>query len=282
MFSYKGSFIIEYKFKALTGLRIGGSKEAFEIGGIDNCVIKTEVEIPEFYQVNGEKKNLPKGVPYIPGSSIKGKMRSLLEWVKGRVEEKIKEYSDNIDKAGGVCECGKCEICKVFGTGDANTLKKLKLEKQPGPPRLKVFDAYPTWDTLKRLQDALGEGIFTEIKTENQINRITSRANPRKIERVPAGAEFEGEMIFDVYKKDEDKDLIKIVFEGMKRLEDNYLGGYGSRGSGKIEFTEVTIKWRDKKYYETAGKEGEILIVEKEPLEEAQKKLIEKISEIFK
>jgi len=257
MFEYKGSLVINYTLKTLTGLRIGGSKEQFEIGGLDNPVIKTEVEIPDY---DGNGKTLPQGAPYIPGSSLKGKMRSLLEWAEDRVKEMIDmmlrdsktENSKKIEEAGKACKCGKCKICKVFGTGDAETIKKIaetgEFEELPGPTRLKVFDAYPTWESLERLKEALGENIFTEIKTENQINRLTSRANPRKVERVPAGVEFSGTMVFDLYKKG-DEELFKLVLQGMKLLENNYLGGYGSRGSGKIKFTNITLKWRPKEYF---------------------------------
>jgi CRISPR-associated protein Csm3 len=261
MFNYKGSFIVEYTLKALTGLRIGGSKEQFEIGGVDNPVIKVEVEIPDY---DGNGNTLPQGAPYIPGSSLKGKMRSLLEWLNGNVEkmiDKVKndeniDISKKVDQAGGACTCGECVICKVFGTGNAKRIDELAekgIDFIPGPPRLRVFDAYPTYETLERLKNALGENIFTEIKTENQINRLTSKANPRKLERVPAGAEFKGTMVFDVYK-DGDKDLLKVVFQGMKCLEDHYLGGYGSRGSGKVKFKDITLIWRPKEYY--LGEEG--------------------------
>jgi CRISPR-associated protein, Csm3 family len=81
MFSYKGTVIIKYEMKALTGLRVGGSKENFEIGGLDNPVIKTLGVIENY---DGRGNNLPEGAPYIPGSSLKGKMRSLLEWAKGK------------------------------------------------------------------------------------------------------------------------------------------------------------------------------------------------------
>jgi len=161
MFEYQGSLIIKYNLKLLTGLRIGGSKEQFEIGGVDNPVIKIGFPVFEY---DGEN-TLPKDAPYIPGSSLKGKMRSLLEWDRGKVknncEKAQKEISqpkneDDIKKqleiAGSVCKCGKCEICKIFGTGDVEKLKKLSINEQPGPPRLKVFDAYPTWDSIKSLK----------------------------------------------------------------------------------------------------------------------------------
>ncbi len=284
MFKYQGSLIIEYKLKAITGLRIGGSKEQFEIGGLDNPVIKTEVEIPNY---DGNGNTLPQGAPYIPGSSLKGKMRSLLEWINGNVERMIerakgspKKNEDIITEAGKPCSCGKCEICKIFGTGDARTVEKLGEEggisNLPGPPRLKVFDAYPTYETLKRLREALGENIFTEIKTENQINRLTSRANPRKIERVPAGAEFQGTMIFDFYHEKDKKELLPIVFHGMKALEDNYLGGYGSRGSGRVKFVEIKLIWRPKDFY--LGKKEEKVVIEKASSPDEARKAIEGFS----
>ena len=305
MFNYKGSFIIEYTLKALTGLRIGGSKEQFEIGGLDNPVNKVEVEIPDY---DGNGNTLPQGAPYIPGSSLKGKMRSLLEWLNGNVEKMINSAKENavkeieeinktiknpgerekkieeinkkaVDKAGGACTCGECEICRVFGTGDAKVIEYLAskgIDFIPGPPRLRVFDAYPTCETLERLKNALGENIFTEIKTENQINRLTAKANPRKVERVPAGAEFKGTMVFDVYK-DEDKDLLKVVFQGMKCLEDHYLGGYGSRGSGKVKFKDITLIWRPKEYY-LGEEDKERKLFENEQLNEILKGLSEKLN----
>jgi CRISPR-associated protein Csm3 len=269
MFSYKGTVIIKYEMKALTGLRVGGTKENFDIGGMDNPVIKTLGVIENY---DGKGNNLPEGAPYIPGSSLKGKMRSLLEWAKGRVEYMIEEAKKNskekkerkeeeeqgenkeVKQAGNPCICGRCEICKVFGTGNAETLKKLGLEELPGPPRLRVFDAYPTWESIQKLQETLGENIFTEIKTENAINRLTSKANPRKVERVPAGVVFFGEMAFHLFTK-EDPELLKVVFEGMCLLEDDYLGGYGSRGSGKVRFENIEVILRPKAYYFGEGVE---------------------------
>jgi CRISPR-associated protein Csm3 len=245
MFSYKGTVIIKYSMKALTGLRVGGSKENFDIGGTDNPVIKTLGVIENY---DGRGNNLPEGAPYIPGSSLKGKIRSLVEWAKGRVDYMIGKANNDVERAGKPCVCGRCEVCKVFGTGDAKTIESLKLNELPGPPRLRVFDAYPTWESMQKLKDVLGENIFTEIKTENAINRLTSRANPRKVERVPAGVVFFGEMAFHLFTK-EDPGLLKVVFEGMRLLEDDYLGGYGSRGSGKVRFENIEVILRPKAYY---------------------------------
>ncbi|WP_029551586.1 type III-A CRISPR-associated RAMP protein Csm3 [Thermocrinis jamiesonii] len=267
MFSYKGTVIIRYELKAITGLRVGGSKENFEIGGLDNPVIKTLAEIENY---DGEGNVLPEGAPYIPGSSLKGKMRSLLEWAKGRVDDMIKRAIHSakniVEEAGRACVCGKCEVCKVFGTGDAKTLDNLPLEELPGPPRLRVFDAYPTWKSLQMLKNILGENIFTEVKTENAINRLTSRANPRKVERVPAGVVFFGEMAFHLFAE-QDPELLRVVFEGMRLLEDDYLGGYGSRGSGKVRFENLRVILRPKEYY-FGEKNKEKPIIEKPTVQE--------------
>jgi len=251
MFSYKGTVIIKYSMKALTGLRVGGSKENFDIGGTDNPVIKTLGMIENY---DGRGNNLPEGAPYIPGSSLKGKIRSLVEWAKGRVDYMISKANNDVERAGKPCVCGRCEVCKVFGTVDAKTIESLKLNELPGPPRLRVFDAYPTWESIQKLQETLGENIFTEIKTENAINRLTSRANPRKVERVPAGVVFFGETAFHLFTK-EDPELLKVVFEGMRLLEDDYLGGYGSRGSGKVRFENIEVILRPKAYYFREGLE---------------------------
>jgi CRISPR-associated protein Csm3 len=173
-----------------------------------------------------------------------------------------KEKAKRLKRQEDPCVCGRCEVCKVFGTGDAKTLESLKLSELPGPPRLRVFDAYPTWESIQKLQETLGENIFTEIKTENAINRLTSKANPRKVERVPAGVVFFGEMAFHLFAK-EDPELLKVVFEGMRLLEDDYLGGYGSRGSGKVRFENIEVILRPKAYYFGFGERSEERLTQK-------------------
>ena len=107
------------------------------------------------------------------------------------------------------------------------------------------------------LQSQLGENIFTEIKAENNINRLTSRASPRFFERVPKGAEFKGEIVFTQYVE-EDERLLDLLIEGMRLLQDNFLGGSGSRGAGKIKFKDVKIYVRDRDYY--LGKNNQEII----------------------
>ncbi|RZN39249.1 MAG: type III-A CRISPR-associated RAMP protein Csm3 [Methanosarcinales archaeon] len=200
-----------------TGMHIGGVKESMEIGGTDNPVILDP------------RSNLP----IIPGSSIKGKMRSLIELQGEYLLDDGKPHS---------CDKPNCNLCIVFGRGATEDVKS-------GPTRLIVRDAHPTEGTCDwwgRNED-LVHG--TEIKGENWINRITSAADPRFIERVPAGSEFEFEMIYSVYQTNDFPERLKLVFEGMHLLEDNYLGASGSRGYGKMRFKDIELKQKTKEYY---------------------------------
>lgn len=221
---------IKANLECITGLHIGGSKESFEIGGIDNPVIKTTTSL-----TLPDGRKIKAGTPYIPGSSLKGKIRSLLDWQYANIQL-------NENKNGSKIEYKeKSWIPVVFGRG-ANEKESF------GPTRIKIYDSYPTQETLKKWEEEIGFSLYTELKVENAIDRITSKANPRVQERVPAGSEFEVNIVYEIFEK-EDKDRLKIVFEGMKRLEDNYLGGGGTRGNGRVRFKNITIEFRNKKYY---------------------------------
>jgi CRISPR-associated protein Csm3 len=98
---------------------------------------------------------------------------------------------------------------------------------------------------------------LTEVKSENAIDRITSQANPRTLERVPAGAKFRVRMVIDILR-DEDKRLIPLVVQGMRLLEDAALGGGGSRGSGRVEFQTIRVVWRSRGYYAEGAAEQEV------------------------
>ncbi len=201
--------IIEVK----TGLHIGAGKDEIQIGGIDSPVIRRP----------GTNE------PYIPGSSLKGKLRSLAEWsTPGVMETIIKE------KTGKPCNCGKtdCPVCVVFGTTAA-----AKSDEQRGPTRLIVRDAILVPNSK----------YYYEDKTENVINRIKGKAeHPRHIERVAPGAKFEFSMSYKVLKNSDKQYFKNILLNSMRLLEQDYLGGNGSRGYGKIKFVE--IKYKGKKY----------------------------------
>jgi len=259
----KGFLKLKYKIKVKTGLHIGGSKDSIEIGGIDNPVIKLKV-----FRTSDD---ILSDVPYIPGSSLKGKIRSLLELAKNKHIEKLKDvvakklnkkpetltdkdindflkekrknqkaWKDLLEEIGTVCTCGGCEICKLFGTG-GNNIKE--------PIRLRFSEFYPTKETIEMWKTYLGE-VYTEMKTENVINRITSTAqHPRHTERVIAESEFEGDITFRVFEED-GKDLLNILKKGIELLEQDYLGGNGSRGYGRVEIRLESYEW-------TPAKEGE-------------------------
>jgi len=216
----KGYKVIKGTITCKTGLHIGGTAETIEIGGMDNPIIKHPIT----------------QLPYIPGSSIKGKMRSLLEWKLDNFQPdgNVHQYD------GRKCMREKCPICRIFGTSSDKA--------QIGPSRLIVRDASLTEDSQKELEDLKKKKglMYAEEKTENTINRITAKANPRTQERVPANIVFNFEMIYRIFELNNDKgkvdeELFKYVEEGIKLIETDALGGSGSRGYGKVEFNyEVT------------------------------------------
>lgn len=214
---FLGNYIIRGKFKCLTGLHIGGSKEKLEIGGVDSPVVRD-----------------PRTrYPYVPGSSLKGKLRSLLEFGLGVVPA-----SGDVSNA--------TEIVRLFGIG----VDEKEAAKKPsdalyniGPSRLVVRDSHPSEATIEWWKKLDTDLLYTEYKSENGINRITSAANPRFIERVAKDSEFEFEMIYSVYNlnnehkpdADANEDLSNLRM-ALLMLEHNFLGKSGSRGYGRVEF----------------------------------------------
>ncbi len=200
-----------------SGLHIGGSAEQIEIGGVDLPIIK--------HPVTGE--------PYIPGSSLKGKMRCQLEKKEGKFGlNKKKEPTEP-------CKCGEpdCLVCKIFGSHQ-NTGHNL------GSTRIIVRDSCLSVATKEEYSHLLEEkGLsFIEKKTENIINRKSGAAeHPRSLERIPAGAEFDIEIVLQEYEGDNISDMIEFVKEGLRLVQQTYLGGFGSRGSGNVSFHELQL-----------------------------------------
>ncbi len=225
-----GKVVITADIKTLTGLRIGGSSEGLKIGGVDARVIRD-----------------PWDRPYIPGSSIKGKLRNLLER-KLNVPIEKGETQVNEHRCQRLEDYKICPVCKIFGL----TLKKPFEETIL--TRLVVRDTYLDENSVRTLPAV--EPTLTEIKTEIMVDRRTGTTGGkgagglRQIERVPAGAVFTpAEFIFNVYEED-DKDLLKHLFEAMALLEDDYLGGMGSRGYGKVKLENIKIWWNKAEDYE--------------------------------
>lgn len=217
-------YIIKGRIKLLTGLHVGGTGSAMEIGGPDSLVIRNPID----------------NKPIIPGSSLKGKMRSLIEIQDGTlyVEEKTKERKGRkyIVKEYLPTRDPKTEAGNLFGTVGDNQQ----------PSRLIVRDA----KLLMEEKDFPNTDLpFTESKTEVVIDRITSAANPRQIERVPAGAEFQLEMVLNIFDTDNEKKLINTTKRALKLLEDDYIGGNGSRGYGQIVVEDFQMEERSKEFY---------------------------------
>lgn len=200
---YRGTLTLK------TGLHIGGTNTALNIGGPDKFVVRNPIT----------------NVPYIPGSSIKGKMRSLIEIYNGCTNNG-KPSNDPTSVSG-----------KLFGVaGDAENSR---------PSRLIVRDAeMDTNDTNFTHTDL----PFTETKTEVSIDRITAKANPRTFERVPAGAIFKLNMVLNIFENENEAELRKTLGQAIDLLHDDYLGGHGSRGYGQVEISLEEVNGVDKTY----------------------------------
>lgn len=206
----------------ITGLHIGGSKENVEIGGIDLPVIKLAT-----------KENQP----YIPGSSLKGKMRCLLEQANGITKHGEKGKDDGA-------------IRNLFGFTDGN--------KKAQPSRLIVRDAMLTPGSKVMLKESDNLDMpFTENKFENTIDRLLGTAgSPRQIERVPAGAEFNAEFVINVWDDSKEEAMLKTFKDGIAMITNDYIGGCGSRGYGQINFKNWKATqfegpgWTEEKIYE--------------------------------
>ena len=217
-----GRVVVTGNIRAVTGLRIGSSDKNIGIG-----------EAAQVLRDALTKR------PYIPGSSLRGKLRSLAE------RSRWSTLSASTQQIGRLvqihrCTSGEayttCAICPVFGVTSDNAFAT--------PTRLIVRDLLLSNESATLLENARTELPYTEVKTEVAIDRITAASNPRDIERVPAGAVFSGlDLSFSVYEAADVK-RFAVVAQAMALLEDDYLGGHGARGYGRIEFTglKVTIK----------------------------------------
>lgn len=227
-----GRIFLHFDLEALTGLHIGGAFEGVEIGGVDKTVIRDPLT----------------NRPYLPGSSLRGKVRSLVEKYAGKKQnQRINQgYIHSCDDAK---EYSTCEVCQVFGVPG---------EREFGTPaRLVVRDMHMDADSARRLDESGNTDLpYTEVKVEVAIDRVTSQANPRQIERVPAGVTFAGgQMVYSLFQgefmfnKDQqgrldpqrDLDHFDTVLMGLQLLEDDYLGGHGARGAGRVRLKNMKL-----------------------------------------
>jgi len=185
-----------------TGLHIGGTNAALNIGGPDKFVVRNPIT----------------NIPYIPGSSLKGKMRSLIELYHGCAS--INQRGD-----ANASEDPNSISGQLFGTAGKEDSKKRA-------SRLIVRDAELIIDSCDFSNTDLP---YTESKTEVCIDRITAKANPRTFERVPAGAQFKLNLVLNIFEGENESELKKTLKQAIQLLHDDYLGGHGSRGYGQVE-----------------------------------------------
>jgi CRISPR-associated protein Csm3 len=210
----------------ITGLHIGSGNTEMHIGGTDNPVIKNPITQQ----------------PYIPGSSIKGKMRSMLEWqlgVVGVTDGKPLSFND-LDKIDRNSLGQAKQILKLFGGAPGGDIDET-LVREIGPSRLSFWDCSLDADWVKTMEDR--NLLLTETKMENTIDRIKGTAeHPRNTERVPASALFNFNLSIRIH---DGEDLLDTVLIGLKLLEIAGIGGSGSRGYGKIAFQNLTLEGAD-------------------------------------
>ncbi len=242
-----GKLILEGELHCETGLHIGAGKGSLEIGGSDNPVVKDAL-----------------GRPYIPGSSLRGKLRSLLEQYSGAaVPAELVFLSRRKGQEVRIHQSDRPDddICLLFGrnAGRMDRVVGEPLESHNATPaRLAVFDAPLDLDSITPPMRENLDDELTEVKSENAIDRITAQANPRTLERVPAGARFRVRFVVDVLC-DEDAPLFGRLVEGLRLLEDDALGGGSSRGSGRVRFSNLKLIWRNREYYSSGAAEKELI-----------------------
>lgn len=242
---FLGKLLIEGELICETGLHIGAGKGTLEIGGADNPVVKDAF-----------------GRPYIPGSSLRGRLRSLLEQALGLVNPKQLVYVSR----------RKGQEVRIHASDDPGDEVSLLFGRAPGrvervegevlsqltitPARLTVYDAALQLDSITAAMRESLDDELTEVKSEAAIDRLTSQSQARTLERVPAGASFRVKLILDVLCMD-DKELLGTLVQGLSLLEDDALGGGGSRGSGRVRFANLKLTWRNAAFYK-GGAEAEV------------------------
>src|SRR5437588_10266895 len=239
-----GKLILEGELACESGLHIGAGKGSLEIGGADNPVVKDAF-----------------GIPYIPGSSLRGRLRSLLEQALGlSVPSELIYLSKRRGQEVRIHQSDRPDddICVLFGRnpGRVERVSGEPIEAETATPaRLTIYDAPLLVDSITpQMRENLDDEL-TEVKSENAVDRITSQANPRTLERVPSGARFRFRMVLDILCP-EDRPLLARVAEGLRLLEDDALGGGGSRGNGRVSFGSLTLTWRGKDYYSKGAGES--------------------------
>ncbi|GMV36331.1 MAG: CRISPR type III-associated RAMP protein Csm3 [Fimbriimonadales bacterium] len=209
------------RMKVLNGLRVGSGAETMEIGALDNPIIRH----PFSRQ------------PYIPGSSLKGKLRSLLE-IKGITTT---NHPAKPQRRQGPCGCGKCVVCWLFGSGDVRNTAE--------PTRLIFRDAFLTAQHRDKLSSLLEQGVlYSETKSEVVMDRVTGKVasvGPRTMDRIMAGTELDLCISIRVFEGDDVEEIKEVLIAALKMLHRDTLGGSGTRGYGWVGFPKVVFGSED-------------------------------------
>ncbi|AWS00436.1 type III-A CRISPR-associated RAMP protein Csm3 [Metallosphaera hakonensis JCM 8857 = DSM 7519] len=257
----------------VTGLLISAGRILGRIGGAD----VESMSMERIYQCNQVEIHVR--VPYIPGSSLKGRIRSLLEVALGlplySSDGKIWSHTlsrdvrvslsrdDKLSVTDFVKTLINTDLDRMFGYGafPLNEVYKQMSEKESvslmnsllsvlSPTSLLVEDMFPDREQICQIyneNELVTFEDFMEDKNENRIDRVTSAADPRSVTRVKPGVKFTGTLSLLVYDKNlpKVKDYLDLLVKGMILLEKTYLGASGSRGYGRVKFTNVAVSIYD-------------------------------------
>lgn len=232
-----GKIILSGVLHCVTGLHIGGNQDAAEIGGVDLLVLRDPLTRE----------------PYIPGSSLKGKLRSLLERLYYAKDPQTYGFGKVMTISGQKishheCSRQECAVCRLFGASRDQGAGV----KENRPALLYVRDAWLTKESKDTLEEMESGYYLTEVKFENTLDRITSAANPRQVERVPRGTEFNFALVYNLSAGPEEKNVaedLRNLLASLLLLTDDYLGGNGSRGYGQVKVRHLGATWRSRGYY---------------------------------
>ncbi|MEH2379892.1 MAG: type III-A CRISPR-associated RAMP protein Csm3 [Nostoc sp.] len=269
-----GKLSLTSQLSVETGLHIGDGNENLDIGGLDKPVIRDPLT----------------KYPYLPGSSIKGKLRSTLERLlnkplnrKGGSDTRRYESDDLVNGFTEVEEgrfiayegASTCQISRLFGsTGGSKFWMPIETAREEGlfennsptqtiqgqncvrinrgrnaPARLIIRDSHLLPDSAAKLKQVDTGLYMTEWKFENGIDRVTAAANPRQLERVPAGSKFQFELVYTVEDAEQAVEDLQNIAIALAILEDDALGGHGSRGYGKVRFQNFEFSYRSLAQY---------------------------------
>lgn len=201
----QGKIVLSGILQVLTGMHIGGSSDFASIGAVDSPFIRDPFS----------------HAPIIPGSSLKGKIRTLLAKINcdGYVLNKVADDNEI--------------VARLFGASGKNYAM---------PARLQFFDLFVTEDTKNNFNAIETDTYIGEVKFENTINRASGVANPRQIERVPAGAEFDFKLVYNIENLQDVQEDLENLAEGFELLANDYLGGHGSRGYGRVRLHDIKLR----------------------------------------